>query len=68
MVGCLTMSIDITGIDKVELLKLLWNNSKPAVFYAFSGTPAPLFNDRLANESINGYIHYFQGRLIKLDL
>jgi len=36
MVGCLTMSIDITGIDKVELLKLLWNNSKPAVFYAFS--------------------------------
>ena len=31
------MSINISGLDKVELLKKLWERSKPAVFFTMYG-------------------------------
>ena len=60
------MSIDITGIDKVELLHNLWQNMKPAAF--FGGMDGPAFDRELAKEAVKKYIDYFCGRCIKSDL
>jgi hypothetical protein len=62
-------SINISGIDKVQLLKALWLHSKPARFFdAFPSAPVPYFDEKEANVAVKRYIDYFQGRLIKCDL
>lgn len=53
------MSINITGVDKVELLKQLWENQTSAGYFIFGGSPP--FNYDAANEVINSYIDYFSG-------
>ena len=61
--------IDISGLDKVELLKRLWINIKPASF--FTNRPdvsVPSFNEGAAKDAVKKYIDYFQGRAIKMDL
>jgi hypothetical protein len=61
--------IDITGIDKVELLTALWLNSKPAAFYTFNyQVDVPGFSKQEAKEAVKKYIDYFCGRCIKMDL
>lgn len=36
-----TTHVDISGINKSELLRRLWFNSKPASFFMMSSLPAP---------------------------
>ena len=58
--------ISIKKFNKVELLRLLWENQKSASFYGGRG---PSFNVDGAKEAIDrGYIDYFCGRAIKCDL
>ncbi|MDE7345128.1 MAG: hypothetical protein K2N48_00110 [Muribaculaceae bacterium] len=61
--------IDITGLDKAELLLELWNGSH-AQSMSFFGqfTTQPSIDDaRSFLESANYYADYFNGRVIKVD-
>lgn len=58
----------IANVSKKKLLKALWLRSKPAAFFAMSGVVPPAFDDAAADKAIWGYIDYFQGRVIKMDL
>jgi len=62
------MSVDISGVDKVVLLRELWNNSKPAAFFTMNGIPPPPFNETNAKFFVDKYIDYYDGRLIKTDI
>ena len=62
------MSIDISGIDKVNLLKCLWKHSKPAIFFEDFNVLPPDFDENEAQEAVKEYIDYFCGRLIKANL
>jgi hypothetical protein len=56
--------VDITGIDKLVLLKDLWKNSKVARFFKDENIPPPSFNDVEAKQILEGgRIDYFCGRL-----
>ena len=59
------MFIDISGVDRVLLLRLLWEQSITSRFYI-----GPLrFNKDSAVKAIAaGYIDYFCGRRINVDL
>ncbi len=55
--------IDITGLDKK-----LWENSKPAAFFAMSGMPTPLCSDSEIDKVLSSkdcYADYLCGRVIK---
>lgn len=60
--------IDISGIDKVKLLKGLWENQGVAAFFAMYNRSAPSFDEQGAREAVKSYIDYFNGRCIKTDL
>lgn len=62
------MSVNISGLSKVDLLERLWNRMKPAAFFAFNLSLAPSFNKDEAKKDVKGYIDYFCGRCIKSDL
>jgi hypothetical protein len=62
------MSVSIKGLEKVKLLKTLWEGAKPAAFFAFSGQISPAFDNSSAKEAIKDYIDYYCGRCIKTDL
>lgn len=67
------MAINIEGLDKVELLRILWLNMVPAsvALYAAilnNNTSESVFDKELAKYAVLGYIDYFQGRCIKSDL
>ena len=64
----MTSEISIKGLDKVELLKNLWENQVTAAFFTFSGKIPPKFEDELAKKAVNDYIDYFCGRAIKTNL
>lgn len=53
-------TVDISGLDKVELLRNLWTNMKPASFFNRCPTLTPEFDLKKASHVINGYIDYFQ--------
>lgn len=60
--------IYIGDLNKVDLLKALWDNAKPAAFYGFSGRAAPSLDEASATAAVSKYIDYFCGRCIKSDL
>ena len=61
--------VDITGINKITLLASLWSNSSPAGFFKNMPEMAPPFNLQAAQRDVErGFIDYFCGRLIKMDL
>lgn len=60
--------INISGIDKVKLLKALWMNQSVASFFGNFKALAPAFDEELAKEAVKDYIDYFNGRCIKTDL
>jgi hypothetical protein len=61
--------VDISGLDKLGLLKALWENQRVAVFYANIPQAAPRWDENLAKEALaSGHIDYFQGRNIKMNL
>lgn len=76
------MLINIRGINKIELLKQLWLNSKkettPIFFSNFFSLPYERkieikekydsWNEELAKCVIGDYIYYFQNRPIKCNL
>lgn len=58
--------VDVTGVDRKELLKGLWINSSPAAFFMGLGGPQfeyPQANDREIQRG--GYVDYYRGRMIK---
>jgi len=64
-----TMSdIDISGIDKVELLRQLWKHSVVASFYKTTGLSSPSLNEIELKKCFDGYIDYLCGRVIKTDI
>jgi len=63
------MAVDISGIDKVELLHQLWDNMKPASFFKNIPGMVPEFDFESAKSAVSrGYVDYFSGRCIKTDL
>ena len=63
------MKVDISEVDKLKLLRALWDNSKPAIFFKYNNVTPPDYDEELAKEVVKkDYIDYFQGRLIKCDL
>lgn len=57
--------IDIEGVDKNDLLKSLWENSSPSSFFTGNGlVPLPW----KAPKFISGYIDYYLGRPIMMDI
>lgn len=62
--------VDIRGLNKVELLKALWENRQPASFFGYHPQiEVPKWDEDLANKCCAaGYIDYFQGRCIKTNL
>ena len=61
-------TVDISGLDKVDVLHALWNNQKAASFFAMSGMTPPPFDRATAATAVKSYIDYFQGRAIKGNL
>ena len=58
-----------TNINYLQILYILWSNSKIASFYLFYNKNPPEFDEQLAIQAINnGYIDYFCGRVIKANL
>ncbi len=62
------MKLDISKLNKVELLQKLCENQKAAGFFAMSGRPVPTFNTEQAKKAVTQYIDYFSGKAIKTDL
>jgi hypothetical protein len=60
--------MDITGIDKILLLKALWDNSKPAAVFTIIGASSDSFDNRQAISAVKERIDYFCGRPIKMDI
>jgi hypothetical protein len=61
--------VDISGVDKLQLLEALWSNQKTASFFTNPPQLAPGFDHSAATAAIaRGYIDYFCGRAIKADL
>lgn len=62
--------IDISGVDKSNLLYELWKRQKVAGFYSMNGLDAfaPKFNTEEAKQATSRYIDYHQGRAIKCDI
>ena len=62
-------NIDISGLDRKDLLKRLWTNMKvPAHSMGVFGGANASYSDAGASEALKGYIDYYQGRCIKTDL
>lgn len=63
------MSVDISGLDKVELLRALWTRMAPAAFFSFNpSVKPPHFDEAQAQKAVLSYVDYFCGRCIKADL
>ncbi len=62
--------VDITGLDKAELLIKLWMKSKNASFFRSTGTPLPqppTIEDARAELERSLNVDYFKGRVIKTN-
>lgn len=58
--------VDITGLDKKEVLKQLWLGSEPAVVFAMNSSEPPGYSSEEAEKAIKeGYVDYLCGRAIK---
>lgn len=60
--------VDISGIDKVQLLRALWEKSSPALFFKTGLLPEPQFDETEARELQSLDVDYFCGRCIKSNL
>jgi hypothetical protein len=58
--------VDITGLDKKEVLKQLWIGSEPAIAFVMANVDPPGFDPEEAEKAIKrGYVDYLCGRAIK---
>jgi hypothetical protein len=62
------MKINIRGINKIHLLKSLWNNSQPAAVFGMTGLRPPSFSEKEAKSAVTDFIDYFCGRRIRMDI
>lgn len=62
------MSIDISDLDKVKLLQMLWENSSPAIFFNAFPIKPPSFDRENASTAVESFIDYYCGRCIKMNL
>lgn len=62
--------VNIQGLDRVKLLKVLWEQQPPALFYSLApDCPIPKWDEAEARDALKyGYIDYFCGRCIKTDI
>ena len=60
--------VDTTGIDRVRLLKALWEGTLRPKYYLLNISWDQPWDEVLAAEAVLGYIEYFQGRFIDYDL
>ena len=61
--------IDISGINKHNLLYNLWRNSKNVSFFIFKKVDSAQYDENAARKCLqNGYIDYCCGRVIKANL
>lgn len=61
--------VDITDVDKKELLKELWKNSLTASFFTIHNINPPKLSEDELNKALKSeYIDYLCGRVIKCDL
>jgi hypothetical protein len=63
-------TVDISGLDKMQVLKALWEESKTASFFAMMPKMAPPFSESEAQNVMNSkrpYFDYLSGRVIKTD-
>lgn len=70
VVQCRDDEIPIKGLDRVLLLRELWHNQQVHGMGVFGGGTAKWNEDTIkhAHEAVKGYIDYFQGRAIKMNL
>lgn len=62
-------NLESVTLDYPKILKILWDNSKIALHYELNNKQPPEYNEQLAIEEINnGYIDYFCGRVIKINI
>lgn len=59
---------DISSVNKTALLYELWRRQSVAGFYKNAPWLEPSWDAGAASKAVTGYIDYFQGRAIKLDL
>ena len=45
-------TVDISGVDKIKLLKALWSNMKPAHFILVNPEISPVFNEDKAEKAV----------------
>jgi hypothetical protein len=59
--------VDISGIERIVLLRHLWENARPAAFFKHSGLPTPGWSDENYTNQVvyGGYVDYYNGRCIK---
>jgi hypothetical protein len=63
--------IDISKLDKAEVLAALYNNSRPLGLGMLHFYPADMTKDeagKLLAEDTYGYFDYLKGRVMKVDL
>ena len=60
------IEVDISGLDKVELLKALWRRQKIMGWCASHGLPS--FDVDRVTEKLETYIDYWNGKCIKMNL
>jgi len=62
-------SIDISKLDKAEVLCALYNNSRPLGFGFLHYTPEPMTRDEAAKLLVKTqHFDYLKGRVMKIDL
>ncbi len=61
-------TVDITGLNKVSVLHVLWDHQIPASFFTANNIPSPEFDPVEAEDAINGYVDYLCGRCMKIDI
>jgi hypothetical protein len=58
--------VDISGLDRLELLHRLWERSSPALFFSLESLDPPKWDEKTAAEALErNRIDYLMGRAIK---
>lgn len=63
------MMVSIKGLDKVEVLRALYDRARPLGMGFLSHTPGPMSRAEAETELTNGwYLDYIRGRVMKVNL